>query len=455
MSEFSSAKARRQQWLSTFEFSSISSDSSCSEELTVGDQEFTINSDIFNCLENPKEVKQRRLNAIKDKLSSKGQSFEIIDLLAAKKEKELLELIHSHHTRVVLDVCLLWSCIHGDKTLITYFLKLGANPDATDAEGFSAMHLVAENNNDEAVDALIMAGARIIGPSIWDNKKEVTPIMLAARAGNASTLEAMIAQGADVNCGLNTPKDVALHYAVRSQNIECLKILLAAGAMPNSLILYSESPLHIAASEGYVEMAQILLEAGADVRASRGSFRMAALHLAAQEGHSQIVKMLLDAGADHKQTNSRGQTALHLAARAQSGDTVQELLKRRADPNARDQDGKTPLHAGIFKGSRCYECLKILVEANADPNAADIAGYTPLHLAALHDSSYCVQMFLRHGGDVSARTKGGMSALNVILRKTPLGLICLQEILDSSIVQEDRDHHREGDAQVSRNQIIK
>ena len=72
--------------------------------------------------------------------------------------------------------------------------------------------------------------------------------------------------------------------------MEAVRILLDASAVPNPLILYSETPLHIAVGEGFFEIVKVLLESGADVRASRGNARMAAIHIAAQEGHTSIVK---------------------------------------------------------------------------------------------------------------------------------------------------------------------
>ena len=442
-------RSRRQQWLAPPTSSSISSENSECDDLPTDDEPKNT-TELIDDSEDPEALKERRVNALKDKLNSKGQSFDLIDLLSAKKEQELLEMIRTRHTRVILDVCVLWSCLQIDAHLVSYFIKLGANPGATDAEGFSAMHLAAENSSADTIEVLFLAGANIFGPLVWDTKKEFTPLMLAVRSGNESTTKALIDAGADVNAGLNSKRKVALHYAVSAKSIECVNLLLSANAVPNPLTLYSETPLHIAVGEGLYEIVKILLKSGADVRPSRGTMRMASLHIAAQEGHSNIVQILLKSGADHKQKNSRGQTALHLAARSQSADTVQELLNNGADPNVRDDDGKTPLHTGIFKGSRCFECLKILVDANADPNVADGAGYTPLHLAALHESSYCVQMFLKHGGDVSARTKGGLSALNIILRKTPVGLSCLQEILDASISHDDRDQHHDAETMVSK-----
>lgn len=52
-------------------------------------------------------------------------------------------------------------------------------------------------------------------------------------------------------------------------------------------------------------------------------------------------------------------------------------------------------------------------------NKPDKFGYTPLHIAALNECSFVVTLLLAKGADVTARTKGGISALSFIIRRTP------------------------------------
>ena len=56
-----------------------------------------------------------------------------------------------------------------------------------------------------------------------------------------------------------------------------------------------------------------------------GSMRMSALHLAAQEGNLECASLLLERGANPQAKNGRGQTSLHLSD-AQSTETVELLL---------------------------------------------------------------------------------------------------------------------------------
>ncbi|CAL4191847.1 unnamed protein product, partial [Meganyctiphanes norvegica] len=391
----------------------------------------------------PHVLLERHNSSLRIMLTNKGKPVLILNLLEAGRLTEAMNLARENQCRLHMDVCLLWACLHGVADMVEYMLNIGANVNAKNIEGFSTLHLAASASygSSDVLEKLISAGAQINGPGEWDNLEEVTPLMLAAQNSNITALKVLIKAGATLDAGLHTHGETALHYAVQSASPDCVQLILDNGGSLMSTKLYSETPLHIAVSEGLSDITGILLRAGADVRALRGTTKMSSLHIAAQEGYYHIAHLLLKAKANPNHENSRGQTPLHLAAKAQCFDTVQVLLNFNADPNAQDCDMKTPLHSGIFKGSRSFDCLKKLLESGADPNIADSAGYTPLHLAALNNSTYCVMMFMRHGGDITMQTRGKVSALALILRNTPTVITNIQESLDNSISHTDHDHH--------------
>ncbi|KAK4301318.1 hypothetical protein Pmani_026524 [Petrolisthes manimaculis] len=407
---------RRRQWQSERGISPASETSECDIEKDTNLEERLVAASLGW---NTGAIRDHRINALRSCLTSRSQPLTVLNLLEANKVPEAVADARASRSRVLLDVCLLWACLQGASDLIVMLLEAGANADARDSAGFNALHLAAENGCEASVRALLKGGAKVGGAWEWDGNEEMTPLMMAARSGSVGSVLALMEAGAAVDAGLNTSGETALHHAVRAGMPDCVQTLISSGATINPILMYSETPLHIAVCEGMANIVDILLLAGADVRASRGSSKMTALHFAAQEGYCSVAHQLLKAGANPDQENVRGQTSLHLAAKSQSSDTVQLLLSFGGDPNACDRDRKTPLHSGIFKGSRSYECLRLLLEAGADSNAADESGHTPLHMAALHDSSYCVLLFLDHGGDVTTCTTGGVSALNLILRRTP------------------------------------
>lgn len=219
------------------------------------------------------------------------------------------------------------------------------------------MHLAACAGHVEIIEILLKHGAN---PNDWDFSKEYTALHCAAAIGNFSSVDYLIKSGANVDAGL--PGRTPLHYAVLSNASKCVEALLKAKASPNNPQVYTETPLHVAASLGSDCNVSLLLHYGADVRVQSGTARLTPLHLAAEEGSSECVKLLLKAGAPINAKNSRGQTALHLAALTQSSDTMEVLIAAGADVNAEDDDGRTPLHTAVAKSLRGSELVRILIQ---------------------------------------------------------------------------------------------
>ena len=110
-----------------------------------------------------------------------------------------------------------------------------------------------------------------------------------------------------------------------------------------------------------------------------------------------------------------------------------------ADPDCEDLDQRTPLHSAIVKGSRSYECVKMLLDVRANVNHQDKFGYSPLHIAALNEYGYCANLLLCHGADITVRTNGGTTALSMIVRKIPSVLPKFEDMLDQAITLAEHD----------------
>ena len=115
-----------------------------------------------------------------------------------------------------------------------------------------------------------------------------------------------------------------LHEAVKKGDLEAVRALLAR--RPEIVDLLPGGPsgseiraLHIAVMARDVEMARLLLEAGADVngRSEEGGFTP--LHSAAQNGNAELVRLLLDHGADRSARTDDGQTPADIAGERTRG----------------------------------------------------------------------------------------------------------------------------------------
>src|SRR6266850_3384604 len=115
-----------------------------------------------------------------------------------------------------------------------------------------------------------------------------------------------------------------------------------------------------------------------------------ALHIAAAGYRLEIAKMLLAAGADAGAAkNHRSSQPLHYAAdgylESATWDAKRQvrmidvLLKAGADLHARDKNGATPLHRAVR--TRCAAVVNYLLNAGSDATLRNKPGSTPFHLA--------------------------------------------------------------------------
>src|SRR6187401_1081091 len=130
----------------------------------------------------------------------------------------------------------------------------------------------------------------------------------------------------------------------RSFSICALLVALSVG------INAAESPVADAAARGDRDAVKSLIKQAADVNAAQGD-GMTALHWAALNGDVEIAKMLLYAGANLKATTRLGAyTPLSMAAKAGNSAIVGEMLKAGADPKAAGANGLTPLMMAATSG---------------------------------------------------------------------------------------------------------
>lgn len=193
-------------------------------------------------------------------------------------------------------------------------------------------------------------------------------------------------------------------------------LLLSAGADANSLDPNrGMTALHRAAQNGLEEMVRKLFARGAVVAASFGQPPMTPLSLAFRRGHWSIVRLLLEAGADPNgviasptdPADPQGITLVQYVASVGDAETLRLLIGRRADLNLAKDDGMTPLMMAAFNGHA--EAVRLLVEAGATVNAiASPGGNPPLTAfdAAAAKGHDKIVAYLRSQGGVSRQTAG-------------------------------------------------
>lgn len=239
---------------------------------------------------------------------------------------------------------------------------------------------------------------------------EDTPLIEAARIGDAERVVSLLADGADVEARTRngiTP----LAVAALGGSAPVVAALLAAGADPNAVSGEGETPLMQAALNGAPDTLNLLLEHGADPNAAEAYRGQTALMWAAASGNEQAVAMLLASGATIDAQSTAGFTPLLFAVREARLDALRVLIDSGANANALAPDGTSALNVAIVNGY--YEVAAELLAHGADPNLPDPRG-SPLHtIAWLREPGATGNAAVGAEADAPVRASGNVTSLEL------------------------------------------
>ncbi|CBJ25745.1 conserved unknown protein [Ectocarpus siliculosus] len=308
-------------------------------------------------------------------------------------------------------------------------IQHGADVNARNTDGFTALHRAAMYNEVDGVDLLISAGAII---EALDNHKS-TPLAVAFReavyrwkkynggAGDFAAMVSLLKHGADPNTG-NIDKgcpNSLLYYFIRCGcPISVFRELLAVG--PNLDVRADDECTPLMVSQDHPEMFSELLLHGADtnVQTKGGG---TALHKAAQDDNGVCIEALISAGASTNVKDRNGRTPLHLATINHKWNAMRMLLRSGADISSADNDGFSALHLAAAHDqctsgdSAMATTMDLLLRWGADENAVDSLGNTPVTVWRENESMYTLswankqsvkKMFQRAPRDKAWRRRG-------------------------------------------------
>jgi uncharacterized protein len=168
-----------------------------------------------------------------------------------------------------LDLKLIAAASEGDSRHLTALIAAGANPDAKDKFGNTALwyisdtdfsHLADKNRGERCIRILAAAGADMNERSV-PRLNGTTALLTAATFGYVGYLKALIAAGADVN--ERVQGETALTWAARWGRADCLGPLIAAGADLNAKGGNGQTALALASYYGHTDSVSVLKAAGA------------------------------------------------------------------------------------------------------------------------------------------------------------------------------------------------
>ncbi|KAF7647983.1 hypothetical protein LDENG_00163790 [Lucifuga dentata] len=262
--------------------------------------------------------------------------------------------------------------------IVQFLLQHGADVHAKDKGGLVPLHNACSYGHYEVAELLVLHGAVVNVADLW----KFTPLHEAAAKGKYDICKLLLQHGADPtrrNRDGNTPLDLVkdvdtdiqdllrgdaalldaakkgcltrvkklctadnvncrdthgrhstpLHLAAGYNNLEVAEYLLQHGAEVNSQDKGGLIPLHNAASYGHVDVAALLIKYDACVNAT-DKWSFTPLHEAAQKGRTQLCALLLAHGADPSLRNQEGQSSLDLV----TADDVRALLTAAMPPSA-------------------------------------------------------------------------------------------------------------------------
>lgn len=321
---------------------------------------------------------------------------------------------------------------NSDRKALRALLQPGADVNAAQGDGATALHWASYRDDVESADLLIRAGANVNAA----NDLGATPLWTACQNGSAALVRRLLEAGANPNAKL-VSGETLLMTAARSGQAGVVEQLLAKGADVNARGVRGQTALMWAVAQQHPDVVKVLLARGADVRARSDVWSQlwqtgpdqdihpdyhvkiqqggnTALLFAARAGDLPAAKLLVAAGAGVNDTAAYGVSATVLAAHSGNGELVEFLLGKDANPNAAAA-GYTALHAAILRRNK--KAVIALLAHGADPNAKlrastpvrrasqdfyfhpAFVGATPFWLAARFSQPDVMRLLAKHGAD--------------------------------------------------------
>ena len=171
--------------------------------------------------------------------------------------------------------------------------------------------------------------------------------------------------------------------------------------------------IHEAADAGDQRAVEQFLRSGVSVHAL-SDYGAPALQYAAARGHLEIARLLVKAGADVNYLIKDGGTPLMGAAALLKPHMIEFLIANGAQPNKKGVDGHFPLYCpfqpAVAAIRQQLECIRLLVAAGARINEKTDSGSTPLMKAAWFGNAEAAKYLLHLGADPTLKNNDGKAA---------------------------------------------
>ncbi|KAF8535765.1 hypothetical protein BDD12DRAFT_796787, partial [Trichophaea hybrida] len=278
-----------------------------------------------------------------------------------------------------------YSAVRGYKSEVEPLLRGGADPNAQDLSGYTPLHYASWHGHDTICWNLLEEGAHID----LQGRDGFTPLMCAALKGQQTTITLLVGAGANIDAldtarhtplhwaayfgHLNAAETLRLHgahsnardlYGMTPMHFAALTeradiVRMFCGADVNAVSQQKQTALHFAVSVGVKSVVKMLVEeASADIDPEDMN-KNTPLHHALMEGHHDIAQLLINCGANTNIKDNSGKTALHhaiaeghYATEEHRAIIVALVTNPKTDVNAKDADQYNVLHYAAIGGHK-------------------------------------------------------------------------------------------------------
>ncbi|MBI3567231.1 MAG: ankyrin repeat domain-containing protein [Gemmatimonadetes bacterium] len=310
------------------------------------------------------------------------------------------------------------AAMRGDDAVVRALIAQGADVNAAQGDGMTALHWAASRGDAALVRLLVAAGARLDATT---RNANYTPLHLAARDGDAAAVKALLAAGAAVNAATTSGGATALHFAAARGDEAIVGALLDGGARVDAReSAFSQTPLMWAAANDRVAAIRLLVARGADVKATSRVEDMPAREKAdraALQLRTRRVAALKAAEQPPRPSATAPKAAAHdSTARADSvarprravNDTADRAMSY--DEMVGNKGGLTPLLFAVRQGNA--QSVTALLDAGADVNQVSAGDHTsPLLMATVNGRFDLARALLARGADVHLASDAGATPL--------------------------------------------
>ncbi|XP_065343666.1 uncharacterized protein LOC135941846 [Cloeon dipterum] len=315
---------------------------------------------------------------------------------------------------------------YGYTDLVAKFIEAGADIEATDVDGWNALHFACLL--DKNIETIKLLHSRSKQLAKGKTSKGQTALHILAQYCNPKDFGKAISSSVDIARFLF--EDAGVDLSAKDNEDDRASGIADERGLDKSIIMFlrvqhidpsakydlmNSSVIFSVSEAGDLLSLQQWIQQGGDLSMRDESGRTA-LQLVEEKGEFRLMQKKNETGQNMRFNEQERESSLLLACKQKNWDKVKNLLEsKNSSINRQDKDGRTALHYAAEEGH--FGLVFQLLSQRADMHVKDHNGWTALHYAILTNNKDLVQMLLESGAEIDSKTKRGETALHLAAYK--------------------------------------